>query len=110
MNPYLTPYDENGNMKKMLDDFSATNSATASYPNPLYNTTFHSKDKSKNFSVRELFKVEYNPTNELRFEGAFSLSKSVGHHDVFRPAQHTAFDGITDPTLKVIIAVHRMRL
>lgn len=100
LNPYLTPYDENGNMKKMLDDFSATNSATASYPNPLYNTTFHSKDKSKNFSVRELFKVEYNPTNELRFEGAFSLSKSVGHHDVFRPAQHTAFDGITDPTLK----------
>lgn len=55
-------------MKKMLDDFSATNSATASYPNPLYNTTFHSKDKSKNFSVRELFKVEYNPTNELRLK------------------------------------------
>ena len=100
LNPYLTPYDENGNMKKMLDDFSGTNSQVASYANPLYNTTFHSKDKSTNFSVRELFKVEYNPTNELRLEGAFSLSKNVGHRDVFRPAQHTAFDNVTDPTLK----------
>ena len=100
LNPYLTPYDENGNMLKMLDNFSGTNTAVASYANPLYNTTFNSKDKSKNFSVRELFKVEYNPTNELRFEGAFSLSKSTGHRDVFRPAQHTAFDNISDPTLK----------
>lgn len=100
LNPYLTPYDENGNMLKMLDNFSGTNTAVASYANPLYNTTFNSKDKSKNFTVRELFKVEYNPTNELRFEGAFSLSKSTGHRDVFRPAQHTAFDNISDPTLK----------
>ncbi|MTT60731.1 TonB-dependent receptor, partial [Parabacteroides merdae] len=65
-----------------------------------YNTTFNSKDQSKNFTVRELFKVEYNPTNELRFEGAFNLSKSVGHRDIFRPAQHTLFDNVTDPTLR----------
>ena len=63
----------------------------SSYLNPMYNTTFNSKDQSKNFTVRELFKVEYNPTNELRFEGAFNLSKSVGHRDIFRPAQHTLF-------------------
>lgn len=100
LNPYLTPYDENGNIQKMLDNFAGTNSQIASYANPLYNTTFNTKDKSTNFSVRELFKVEYNPTDELRLEGAFSLSKSVGHHDVFRPAQHTYFDNISDPTKK----------
>ena len=66
----------------------------------MYNTTFNSKDQSKNFTVRELFRVEYNPTNELRFEGAFNLSKSVGHRDIFRPAQHTLFDNVTDPTLR----------
>ena len=36
----------------------------------------------------------------MRFEGAFNLSKSVGHRDIFRPAQHTLFDNVTDPTLR----------
>lgn len=100
LNPYLSPYDENGNMKKNMDDFNGTNMGIATYANPLFNTTFNSKNRATNFTVRELFKVEYRPTNDWRMEGAFSLSKSVGHHDIFRPAQHTAFDNISDPTLK----------
>lgn len=100
LNPYLSPYDENGNLQKNMDDFTGTNMGMSQYANPLYNTTFNSKNRSKNFSVRELFKVEYTPTKDLRLEGAFSLSKSVGHHDIFRPAQHTDFDNISDPTLK----------
>lgn len=99
LNPYLRPYGENGDIQKRLDNFDGMG-GDASYLNPMYNTTFNSKDQSKNFTVRELFKVEYNPTNELRFEGAFSLSKSVGHRDIFRPAQHTVFDNVTDPTLR----------
>ena len=100
LNPYLSPYDENGNLQKNMDDFTGTNMGMSQYANPLYNTTFNSKNRSKNFSVRELFKVEYTPTKDLRLEGAFSLSKSVGHHDIFHPAQHTDFDNISDPTLK----------
>ncbi|SFG76828.1 SusC/RagA family TonB-linked outer membrane protein [Prevotella sp. KH2C16] len=99
LNPYLRAYDEKGNIPKYLDDFSELQGASH-YLNPMYNTTFHSKDQSKNFAVREQFKVEYTPTRDWRFEGAFSLAKSVGHHDVFRPAQHTAFDNITDPVLR----------
>ena len=41
LNQYLTPYDENGNIQKMLDNFAGTNSQIASYANPLYNTTFN---------------------------------------------------------------------
>ena len=99
LNPYLRPYGENGEIQKRLDNFEGVG-GESSYLNPMYNTTFNSKDQSKNFTVRELFKVEYNPTNELRFEGAFNLSKSVGHRDIFRPAQHTLFDNVTDPTLR----------
>lgn len=99
LNPYLRPYGENGELLKRLDDFSGLG-GEADYLNPMYNTTFNSKDRSKNFSVRELFKVEYTPLQDLRFEAAFSLSKSVGNRDKFRPAQHTAFDGQTDPTLR----------
>ena len=86
-------------MPKPLVDFSGLGGDT-DYLNPMYNTTFNSKDRSKNFSVRELFKVEYTPLKDLRFEAAFSLSKSVGNRDKFRPAQHTDFDGQTDPTLR----------
>jgi putative outer membrane protein, probably involved in nutrient binding len=99
LNPYLRPYGENGELLKHLDNFSGLG-GEADYLNPMYNTTFNSKDRSKNFSVRELFKVEYTPLQDLRFEAAFSLSKSVGNRDKFRPAQHTAFDGQTDPTLR----------
>lgn len=99
LNPYLRPYGEDGEIQKRLDNFEGIG-GDSNYLNPMYNTTFNSKDQSKNFAVRELFKVEYNPTEELRLEGAFSLSKSVGHRDIFRPAQHTAFDDVTDPTLR----------
>lgn len=99
LNPYLRPYGENGEILKHLDNFKGLGDIS-NYLNPMYNTTFHSKDQSKNFTVRELFKVEYYATDDLRLEGAFSLSKSVGHRDIFRPAQHTAFDRITDPTLR----------
>lgn len=74
LNPYLRPYGENGEIQKRLDNFEGLG-GESSYLNPMYNTTFNSKDQSKNFTVRELFKLEYNPTEELRFEGAFSLSK-----------------------------------
>lgn len=102
LNPYLRPYGENGEINKRLDDFRALHGSTTytSYANPMYNTTFKSKDQGKNFTVRELFKVEYHATKDLRLEGAFSLSKSVGHRDIFRPAQHTAFDKEVNPEKK----------
>lgn len=99
LNPYLRPYGENGEIEKYLDRLVGTGSIS-NYLNPMYNTTFNSKDQGKNFTVRELFKVEYHATKDLRLEGAFSLSKSVGHRDIFRPAQHTAFDNQFDPTLR----------
>lgn len=101
LNPYLRPYGENGEILKRLDNFvifTYTGGRTTDYANPMYNATLNTKNRTTNFSVRNLFSVEYNPNEDIRLIGAFSLSKGNGKTDVFRPAQHTAFNKITDPT------------
>lgn len=103
LNPYLRPYGENGEILKRLDKFvifTNTGGRTTDYANPMYNATLNTKNRATNMSVRNLFSVEYNPNTDLRLIGSFSLSKGNGKTDVFRPAQHTAFDGISDPTKK----------
>ena len=102
LNPYLKAYDENGEIPKYLDDFSSLlgSVSESNYPNPMYNTTFNTKDESDNLTITELFSVEYRPTSDWRLVGNFSITKSSGNHDKFRPAQHTAFEEITDPALR----------
>lgn len=103
LNPYLRPYGENGEILKRLDEFDMTfrNSLTTlSYPNPMYNAQLNTINRTSNFKIRNQFSIEYNPNSDLRLTGAFSLSKLNGKTEVFRPAQHTAFDEIKDPTKK----------
>ncbi|WP_294143267.1 SusC/RagA family TonB-linked outer membrane protein [uncultured Sanguibacteroides sp.] len=102
LNPYLRPYGPNGEIVKRLDSFDNQfrGYESTSYPNPMYDATLHTKNRTTNFGVREQFSVEYNPTDDIRLTGAFSLSKDNGKTDMFRPAQHTAFDKETDPTKK----------
>ena len=110
LNPYLRAYDENGEIPQYLDDFSNLNVGPGNYPNPMYNTTFKTKDRSTNLSFTELFSAEWNPNADWRIVGNFSLTKSSGNRDVFRPAQHTAFANITDPALKGDLCTHRKLL
>lgn len=100
LNPYLRPYGPNGELLKRLDSFDSQFRGydNTSYPNPMYDATLHTKNRTTSFGVREQFSIEYNPTEDIRLTGAFSLSKSNGKTDVFRPAQHTAFDQETDPS------------
>lgn len=103
LNPYLRPYDDDGNVNKIMQTWNMLYSgSTSTYEvaNPMYNATFNSLDRSTSFSITELFKLEYRPTPEWIFQGNVSLSKSVGKDEVFRPAYHTAFTNVTDPTLR----------
>ena len=102
LNPYLRPYGPNGEILRRLDSFDNQfrGYENTSYANPMYDATLHTKNRTTNFGVREQFSVEYNPTDDVRLTGAFSLSKNNGKTDVFRPAQHTAFDKEKDPTKK----------
>lgn len=102
LNPYLRPYGEKGEILKNLQYWIDPNTSFKgeSIPNPMYNTTFHSKNRNTAFSVRDQFYLEYNPIDVLRFQADVGIVKTTGKYERFRPAQHTAFDGITDPMLK----------
>lgn len=103
LNPYLRPYDENGEILKRLDEFDMLfrgSTSTLSYANPMYNAQLNTINRTSSFRVRNQFSIEYNPNSDLRLTGAFSLSKLNGKTEVFRPAQHTAFDEVKDPTKK----------
>ena len=103
LNPYLRPYGENGEINKIMQTWDMIylgNSQPYQVANPMYNTTFHSKDRTTSFSIRNLFKLEYTPTDAWRLQADISIQKSTGKDEVFRPAQHTAFAEVVDPTLK----------
>ncbi len=103
LNPYLRPYGENGEILKRLDEFDMTFRGIfqpLSYANPMYNAQLNTINRTSSFRVRNQFSIEYNPNSDLRLTGAFSLSKLNGKTEIFRPAQHTAFDEVKDPTKK----------
>ncbi len=102
LNPYLKAYNEDGSIPKYLDDFSAVSieAGASRYSNPMYNTTFNSKNSNSNLGITELFSAEFTPNDDWRIVGNFSISKNTGHSDRFRPAQHTAFDEIGDPAYR----------
>ena len=103
LNPYLRPYDENGNVNKIMQTWNmlyAGDTGTYEVANPMYNATFHSLDRDTSFSIRELFKLEYRPSPAWILQANVSMSKGVSKDEVFRPAYHTAFNDVTDPSLK----------
>lgn len=101
LNPYYRPYDENGNIVKVLDqnDLLLGWYGTPT-TNPLWNTLFGYKDESQNFQVREALRLEYTPIEALRLRLDFTLSRGDGKVEMFKSAQHTDFEGITDPAYK----------
>ncbi len=101
LNPYYRPYDEHGNIVKILDqnDLLLGWYGTPTV-NPMYNTLYGYKDESRDFEVREALKVEYNPFENMRFSLDFTLTRKDGKVELFKSAQHTEFEGMTDPAYK----------
>ena len=98
LNPYWRSTGENGEiLKKITPPITSYSGVFESVYNPLYNATFHTLDRTTDFSIRNLFQLEYRPVDALRLVGDLSIQKNNGESQVFRPAQHTAFDGISDP-------------
>ena len=103
LNPYLRPYGENGEVVKIMQTWNMSyNNDFTPYQmaNPLYNTTFNSKDRTASFGIRNLFKLEYKPVEALRLQADFSVRKTNGKDEVFKPGMHTDFENVIDPTLK----------
>jgi len=89
LEPYFAPYDENGNVKKIL----GYETANTYYPvyNPLYNATLNVKDESQYTTFSDNFEMDWHINDNWRFTGKFSYSRTDSGSDVFYPGSHTMF-------------------
>lgn len=98
LNPYWRPYDQNGNVNKVLGDPGTTdysNIWTTLPTNPLYNASLKTFDKGEQTDITNQTAVEWSIQEGLRLIGKFSFTKSDKQSDAFRPAEHTAFANYT---------------
>lgn len=92
-NPYYTPYDENGNLKKVLGYYqpSGYGSSAYYYYNPLYNAFIGTKNFSKYTEYTENFYIEYRPNEAWRFTGRVGYTHKNNSSEDFKPGDHTDF-------------------
>lgn len=98
LDPYWRPYDQNGNVNKVLGDPGTTdysNIWTTLPTNPLYNASLKTFDKGEQTDITNQTAVEWSIQEGLRLIGKFSFTKSDKQSDAFRPAEHTAFANYT---------------
>lgn len=83
INPYLNPYDENGNLIKMM----AYNTS-----NPLYNATIPYKDETGILDFSEKFTAEWSAFRGFKLRLRANLDRSITEKDDFKSRNHTSFD------------------
>ncbi|WP_155828256.1 SusC/RagA family TonB-linked outer membrane protein [Butyricimonas synergistica] len=92
LNPYWSPRDENGNLKRVLGEFRLADWRDATvYYNPLYNATLGTKNFSKYTEVTDNFYVEWQMYKDLKFIGRFGYSQKQDSREDFYPGNHTKF-------------------
>ena len=90
-NPYFSPYDENGQVAKVMRGIEGIGSPLTE-PNPLYNSTLGTKDEGRYKNFVDNFSVEWKIINDLNLKGQFSVSDKGFESDLFLPSEHTQFN------------------
>ncbi len=92
-NPYYNPYDENGNVKKVLYEYTYYDRGfhTKKMDNELYNAVLPSKDQSTSNRFLNNFAIEYDIIQGLKLKANLSLSVDNGRTDVYKPYENTEF-------------------
>ncbi|GGH22159.1 SusC/RagA family TonB-linked outer membrane protein [Sphingobacterium alkalisoli] len=94
LNPYYSPYDEYGNIAKLLGTYATgtgTNSNTTNYFNPLYNAQLNTKNFSRYNEITENFYAEWQTTRELRLTARLGFTFNGDNTENFLPGDHTSF-------------------
>lgn len=86
LNPYSNPYDENGNLKQILEDGSR---------NPLSDAEVPTSLTSKYLELTNNFEAEYSLSEKFRFRGRVGLVKKTNNADRYYPAEHSRFANYT---------------
>ena len=92
MNPYWTPYDDNG---KLIENYDhpLTTSANSKKENPVYNKYIGNWNKTRYTNVRNSTSVRYNFTENFYLVGTLGLSRNFSQADNFVPPSHKQFAG-----------------
>ncbi len=88
--PYYAPYDKDGNLIRYF--YVNPNNGSHNYPNPLYDVSLNTFDKSEYFEFMDNFSIEWLITQELRLRGQIGISTHRNTSDYFLPAEHSYFD------------------
>ena len=95
LNPYLTPFDEEGNLKKVLQMKDYTYGGVSTFfglvMNPMYNATIGTTDTSQYLAISDNFYAEYQFLKFLRLVARFGIDSQKTRTDEFKPGQHTDF-------------------
>lgn len=97
MNSYLKPYDDEGNLQMLLEDyFYLSVNGTSTQYNPLWNAKLPSIDKSRYASVRNNFAMDWKVTSDLIFRGRFGIFKQYDRSDKYVSAKNTKYIKYTE--------------
>ena len=96
MNPYWTPYDENGDLKQIAGTTGGGGYNLVNRGNPLWTASIGTKNFSKYTNLTNNFYIEWQALESLKFVGRLGLSKNLSSREDFYPAAHTAFLGYSE--------------
>lgn len=101
LNPYYRIYDANGQIAQYLEHSITTTDRTfstvgANVGNPMYNTLYNTFDKNTAFEIRDAFRAEYTPIDNLRLAVDMTITKTSSDLDAFKSANHTDFLSVSD--------------
>ncbi|SMC52219.1 SusC/RagA family TonB-linked outer membrane protein [Pedobacter africanus] len=93
-NPYYRKYDEQGNVRKVLEDFKAYGNSTLP---PIYSPLYDQSNLNTNVEESQGFtnnlEMEWRISEALRARGRFGLRNFTTHDEVFRSPFNVEFEG-----------------
>lgn len=95
MNPYWTPYDENGVMKKFVENEVLSNTLYQT-ANPLYDAGLNSINSTNALSVTNNTAVRYMPNSNFFIETSLSVRRDKSGSDQFFSGFDSQFSNLTD--------------
>lgn len=96
LNPYWTPYNDDGSLKEILGTTGGGGVKEKKYGNPLYNARINTKNFSKYTEFINNLYIEWNLMERLKFVGRLGISKTQNSREDFYPASHTRFADYTE--------------
>lgn len=96
LNPYFSPYDEDGNLKKILfSSFTGTNGIKYSYGspvvNPMYDAFIGTRYANEYMDFTDNLYIEYQMLKSLRLVARAGVNSQRTQSEDFLPAEHTSF-------------------